>query len=79
MSSDSGAGRSTFGFSDIPALQILKYPAISSLANHVIALVSKVSRAEEYNPIIPFQLTGNKIPILFVYPGITSTQDSPHL
>ncbi|KAG0698966.1 Alpha/Beta hydrolase protein [Suillus ampliporus] len=40
------------------------------LANYVNALVSKDSTAEEYDPIVPLQLTGDKTPIFFVHPGV---------
>ncbi|KAG1835392.1 atromentin synthetase [Suillus subalutaceus] len=63
-------GEAHFGLPEIPAIQILKYPVISSLANYVNALLSKDSQTEEYDPIVPLQLTGNKTPIFFVHPGV---------
>lgn len=63
-------GEEHFGLPEIPTIQILKHPVISSLANYVNALLSKDSTAEEYDPIVPLQLTGNKTPIFFVHPGV---------
>lgn len=63
-------GEAHFGLPEIPTIQILKHPVISSLANYVNTLLSKDSTAEEYDPIVPLQLTGNKTPIFFVHPGV---------
>ncbi|KAG2362950.1 atromentin synthetase [Suillus spraguei] len=63
-------GEAHFGLPEIPTIQILKHPVISSLANYVNALLSKDSQTEEYDPIVPLQLTGNKTPIFFVHPGV---------
>lgn len=63
-------GEEHFGLPEIPTIQILKHPVISSLANYINALLSKDSTAEEYDPIVPLQLTGNKTPIFFVHPGV---------
>ncbi|OJA10654.1 hypothetical protein AZE42_07277 [Rhizopogon vesiculosus] len=63
-------GEAHFGLPEIPTIQILKHPVISSLANYVNALLSKDTQAEEYDPIVPLQLTGNKTPIFFVHPGV---------
>ncbi|KAG0703386.1 atromentin synthetase [Suillus ampliporus] len=63
-------GEAHFGLPEIPTIQILKHPVLSSLANYVNALVSKDSTAEEYDPIVPLQLTGDKTPIFFVHPGV---------
>ncbi|KAG1769937.1 atromentin synthetase [Suillus placidus] len=59
-----------FDLPDIPTMQIIKHPFVSSLANYVNALLSKDSQIEEYDPIVPLQLTGNKTPIFFVHPGV---------
>ncbi|KAG2364989.1 atromentin synthetase [Suillus spraguei] len=56
-------GEAHFGLPEIPTIQILKHPVISSLANYD-------SQTEEYDPIVPLQLTGNKTPIFFVHPGV---------
>ncbi|KAG2358793.1 atromentin synthetase [Suillus spraguei] len=63
-------GEAHFNLPEIPTIQILKHPVISSLANYVNALLSKDSQTEEYDPIVPLQLTGNKTPIFFVHPGV---------
>ncbi|KAG1842374.1 atromentin synthetase [Suillus subalutaceus] len=63
-------GEAHFGLPEIPTIQILKHPVISSLASYVNALLSKDSQTEEYDPIVPLQLTGNKTPIFFVHPGV---------
>ncbi|KAG1769963.1 atromentin synthetase [Suillus placidus] len=63
-------GEAHFGLPEIPTIQILKHPVISSLANYINSLLSKDSTAEEYDPIVPLQLTGNKTPIFFVHPGV---------
>lgn len=63
-------GEAYFGLPEIPTIQVLKHPVISSLANYINALLSKDSTAEEYDPIVPLQLTGNKTPIFFVHPGV---------
>ncbi|KAG2136548.1 atromentin synthetase [Suillus bovinus] len=63
-------GEAHFGLPEIPTIQILKHPVISSLASYVDSLVSKDSQTEEYDPIVPLQLTGNKTPIFFVHPGV---------
>ncbi|KAG2125130.1 Alpha/Beta hydrolase protein [Suillus clintonianus] len=62
-------GEAHFGLPEIPTIQILKHPVVSTLANYVNASLSKDSRTEEYDPIVPLQLTGNKTPI-FVHPGV---------
>ncbi|KAG2355008.1 hypothetical protein BDR07DRAFT_1464745 [Suillus spraguei] len=58
-----------FGLPDISAIKILKHPVLSSLANYVDSLVFKGTQTEEYDPIVPLQLSGNKTPIFFVHPG----------
>ncbi|KAG1729434.1 atromentin synthetase [Suillus lakei] len=63
-------GEAHFDLPEIPTIQILKHPVIASLANYVNALLSKDSSTEEYDPIVPLQLTGNKTPIFFVHPGV---------
>ncbi|KAG1758240.1 atromentin synthetase [Suillus occidentalis] len=63
-------GEAHFDLPEIPTIQILKHPVISSLANYVNALLSKDSQTEEYDPIVPLQLTGHKTPIFFVHPGV---------
>ncbi|KAG1734880.1 atromentin synthetase [Suillus paluster] len=63
-------GEEHFGLPEIPTIQILKHPVVSSLANYVNALLSKDSQTEEYDPIVPLQLTGSKTPIFFVHPGV---------
>ncbi|KAG2748262.1 atromentin synthetase, partial [Suillus brevipes Sb2] len=59
-----------FGVPDVSAIQILKHPVLSSLANYINSLLSRGTQAEEYDPIVPLQLSGNKTPIFFVHPGI---------
>ncbi|KIK43259.1 putative quinone synthetase [Suillus luteus UH-Slu-Lm8-n1] len=59
-----------FGVPDVSAIQILKRPVLSSLANYINTLVSRGTEAEEYDPIVPLQLSGKKTPIFFVHPGI---------
>ncbi|KAG2143360.1 atromentin synthetase [Suillus cothurnatus] len=63
-------GEAHFGLPEIPAIQILKHPDVSSLANYVDTLLSKNSQAEEYDPIVPLQVTGDKTPIFFIHPGV---------
>ncbi|OAX38735.1 atromentin synthetase [Rhizopogon vinicolor AM-OR11-026] len=62
-------GEAHFGLPEISVIQILKHPVLSSLANYVNSLLSKGIQAEEYDPIVPLQLTGNKTPLFFVHPG----------
>ncbi|KAG2066630.1 atromentin synthetase [Suillus decipiens] len=59
-----------FDLPDISPIQILKHPVLSSLANHINSLFSKCTQTEDYDPIVPLQLSGNKTPIFFVHPGI---------
>ncbi|KAH7906570.1 atromentin synthetase, partial [Hygrophoropsis aurantiaca] len=59
-----------FDLPEIPIIQILKHPIVSSLANYVNALLSKDGSQQEYDPIVPLQLTGKKTPIFFVHPGV---------
>ncbi|KIJ62498.1 hypothetical protein HYDPIDRAFT_94475 [Hydnomerulius pinastri MD-312] len=63
-------GEASFELPEIPTIQILKHPVISSLAKYVDSLVSKDATTEEYDPIVPLQLTGNKTPIFMVHPGV---------
>ncbi|OJA20306.1 hypothetical protein AZE42_08331 [Rhizopogon vesiculosus] len=63
-------GEAHFELPEIPTIQILKHPVLSSLANYVNSLLSKGTQAEEYDPIVPLQLTGNKTPLFFVHPGV---------
>ncbi|KIJ19555.1 hypothetical protein PAXINDRAFT_69028 [Paxillus involutus ATCC 200175] len=61
---------SLFELPEILTVQILKHPVISSLAKYVDSLVSKDGSQEEYDPVVPLQLTGNKTPVFMVHPGI---------
>nr|A0A0S2E7X0.1 RecName: Full=Inactive atromentin synthetase invA4; AltName: Full=Nonribosomal peptide synthase-like enzyme invA4; Short=NRPS-like [Paxillus involutus]ALN66884.1 quinone synthetase [Paxillus involutus] len=61
---------SAFDLSEIPTIQIFKHPEIITLAKYVDSLVSKDASEEEYDPIVPLQLTGKKTPIFMVHPGI---------
>ncbi|KAH7886719.1 putative quinone synthetase [Phlebopus sp. FC_14] len=63
-------GEAAFGLPEIPTIQILKHPVLSSLANYINAMVSKDTSQEEYDPIVPLQLTGSKTPIFMVHPGV---------
>ncbi|KAG2124036.1 atromentin synthetase [Suillus clintonianus] len=63
-------GEEYFGLPDIPPIQILKHPVLSSLANYVNSLLSKGTQTEEYDPIVPLSVTGNKTPVFFVHPGV---------
>ena len=63
-------GEAAFDIADIPTIQILKHPIVSSLANYIDALKSKGLNTEEYDPIVPLNLTGNKTPIFMVHPGV---------
>jgi len=55
---------------EIPTIQILKHPVLSSLASYIDRLCSKEGSQEEYDPIVPLQLTGDKTPIFMVHPGV---------
>ncbi|KAG1879971.1 atromentin synthetase [Suillus subluteus] len=59
-------GEAYFGLPEIPAIQILKHPDVSSLAGYVDSLLFKDSNAEEYDPAVPLQVTGDKTPVFFV-------------
>ncbi|KAG6327754.1 hypothetical protein ID866_11335, partial [Astraeus odoratus] len=63
-------GEAAFDLPEIPTIQILKHPVLSSLAKYVDALRNKEASAEEYDPIVPLQLTGDKTPIFMVHPGV---------
>ncbi|KAG8215411.1 hypothetical protein J3R82DRAFT_9019 [Butyriboletus roseoflavus] len=63
-------GETAFELPEIPTIQILKHPILSSLAQYVDSLVSKDASTEEYDPIVPLNLTGNKTPIFMVHPGV---------
>ncbi|KAF8839192.1 atromentin synthetase [Paxillus ammoniavirescens] len=63
-------GEAAFDLPEIPTIQILKHPVVSSLANYIDALKTKGANAEEYDPIVPLQLTGKKTPIFMVHPGV---------
>lgn len=63
-------GESAFDIPDIPTIQILKHPVLSSLANYIDAFKAKTTNVEEYDPIVPLNLTGNKTPIFIVHPGV---------
>ncbi|KAG2356634.1 atromentin synthetase [Suillus spraguei] len=63
-------GEEYFGLPEIPAIEILKHPVLSSLAHYVDSLLCKGTQTEEYDPIVPFSLTGDKTPIFFVHPGV---------
>ncbi|KAG1737993.1 atromentin synthetase [Suillus lakei] len=63
-------GEEYVGLPEISAIQILKHPVLSSLANYVDSLLSKGTQTEEYDPIVPLSVTGNKTPIFFVHPGV---------
>ncbi|KAH7915035.1 atromentin synthetase [Hygrophoropsis aurantiaca] len=59
-----------FELPEVPIIQILKHPIVASLANYVDALRNKDGKQQEYDPIVPLQLTGKKTPIFFVHPGV---------
>ncbi|KAH7884191.1 atromentin synthetase [Phlebopus sp. FC_14] len=59
-----------FDLAEIPTIQILKHPVLSSLVNYIVSLKTKSANAEEYDPIVPLQLTGNKAPIFMVHTGV---------
>ncbi|KAG2753836.1 atromentin synthetase [Suillus brevipes Sb2] len=63
-------GEAHFNLPEISTMQIISHPFVSSLANYVNALLSKDSQANEYDPIVPLQLTGKKTPVFFVHPGV---------
>ncbi|KAG9312428.1 atromentin synthetase [Chiua virens] len=63
-------GEAAFELPEIPTIQILKNPIVSSLAKYVDSLISKDASTEEYDPIVPLNLTGNKTPIFMVHPGV---------
>ncbi|KAH0835431.1 putative quinone synthetase [Lanmaoa asiatica] len=63
-------GESAFELAEIPTIQVLKHPVLSGLAMYVDSLVSKNASTEEYDPIVPLNLTGNKTPIFMVHPGV---------
>ncbi|KAI6131781.1 atromentin synthetase [Pisolithus thermaeus] len=63
-------GEAAFGLPEIPTIQILKHPVLSDLAKYIDALCSKGGFQEEYDPIVPLQLTGNGTPIFMVHPGV---------
>ena len=63
-------GESAFNLPEIPTIQILKHPVLSSLGRYVDSLISKDASTEEYDPIVPLNLTGNKTPIFMVHPGV---------
>ena len=63
-------GESAFDLPDIPTIQILKRPVLSSLAKYIDSLISKDASTEEYDPIVPLNLTGDKTPIFMVHPGV---------
>ncbi|KAG0708145.1 atromentin synthetase [Suillus ampliporus] len=58
------------GMIEIPTVQILRHPVLSTMAKYVSSLLSNDSQVEEYDPIVPLQLTGSKTPIFFVHPGV---------
>jgi hypothetical protein len=63
-------GESAVMLLETPTIQILKYPVVSSLAKYVDTLISKDASTEEYDPIVPLNLTGSKTPIFMVHPGV---------
>jgi acyl-CoA synthetase (AMP-forming)/AMP-acid ligase II/thioesterase domain-containing protein len=63
-------GETAFDLPEIPTVQILKHPVISSLASYIHNMKTKGANSEEYDPIVPLQLTGNKTPIFMVHPGV---------
>jgi thioesterase domain-containing protein len=63
-------GESAFELPEIPTIQILKHPVVSSLANYIDSLISKNASTEEYDPIVTLNLTGNKTPIFMVHTGV---------
>ncbi|KAI6026071.1 atromentin synthetase [Pisolithus marmoratus] len=63
-------GEAAFGLPEIPTIQILKHPVLSDLARYVDGVCSKGGLEEEYDPIVPLQLTGDKTPIFMVHPGV---------
>ncbi|KAG8215469.1 hypothetical protein J3R82DRAFT_9091 [Butyriboletus roseoflavus] len=59
-------GETAFELPEISTLQILKYHILSSLAKYVDSLISKNASTEEYDPIVPLNLTSKKTPIFMV-------------
>ncbi|KAI6023484.1 atromentin synthetase [Pisolithus marmoratus] len=63
-------GEAAFGLPEIPTIQILKHPVLSDLSRYIDGVCSKGGLEEEYDPIVPLQLTGDKTPIFMVHPGV---------
>ncbi|KAI6027193.1 atromentin synthetase [Pisolithus marmoratus] len=63
-------GEATFDLLEILTIQILKHPVLSSLASFVDSLCTKGGLQEEYDLIVPLQLTGDRTPIFMVHPGV---------
>ncbi|KAH7919113.1 atromentin synthetase [Leucogyrophana mollusca] len=59
-----------FRLAEIPLIQILKHPVISDLARIVDSIRNRRNHEQEYDPIVPLQMTGKKTPIFFVHPAI---------
>ncbi|KAG9313714.1 putative quinone synthetase [Chiua virens] len=61
---------SAFNIDDISTIKILKHPVLSNLANFIEAIKSDSVAVEEYDPVIPLNLTGDKTPLFMVHPGV---------
>lgn len=59
-----------FGISQIPTIQILKCPVLSALAAYIDFTCAKGCGHEEYDPIVPLQVSGSRTPIFMVHSGI---------
>ena len=62
--------KATFALPEIPTISFLKYPVLSALAHHIDTLRIEGNWKEDYDPIVPFHVTGHRTPLFMVHPGI---------
>lgn len=57
-----------FGLADLPIVTILQNPTVRRLAARTAP--GRLQEKNEYDPIVPLQLTGTKTPLFCVHPGV---------
>ncbi|KAK9696307.1 hypothetical protein K7432_012544 [Basidiobolus ranarum] len=56
-----------------PIIRIMQHPTIRELASHLDASQSNTEGGlpnQNYDPVVPLQVTGSGVPIFFVHPGV---------
>ena len=56
-----------FSLPDLPVATILQNPTVRALAARIVAATG--DELEQYDPLVPLQMTGGKVPLFCIHPG----------